>query len=168
MVTNPIPTRAEVLDVANAVIDGTDAVMLSAETAVGVNPVKVVEAMQEICLGAERHCEELDDGDILNVRFERIDQAIAMAAMFTAANVSVQAIVALTESGSTARWLSRVSTSVPIFALSPNPASRRRMSVFRNVFPLILLRPKAIRPQKMQRKQSSGCSTRTWFKVATG
>jgi len=135
MVEHPIPTRAEVLDVANAVIDGTDAVMLSAETAVGKYPLKVVEAMHEICLGAERHCAELDVKQTLNVRFQRIDQAIAMAAMFTAANVSVQAIVALTESGSTARWLSRVSTSVPIFALSPNPASRRRMAVYRNVFP---------------------------------
>jgi len=135
MVEHPIPTRAEVLDVANAVIDGTDAVMLSAETAVGKHPVKVVEAMQDICLGAERHCAELDVKQTLNVRFQRIDQAIAMAAMFTAANVSVQAIVALTESGSTARWLSRVSTSVPIYALSPNPGSRRRMAVFRNVFP---------------------------------
>ncbi len=134
-VENPVPTRAEVLDVANAVIDGTDAVMLSAETAVGKYPVKVVEAMQEICLGAERHCAKLDVRQTLNVRFQRIDQAIAMAAMFTAANVSVQAIVALTESGSTARWLSRVSTSVPIYALSPNPGSRRRMAVFRNVFP---------------------------------
>ena len=135
MVEHPVPTRAEVLDVANAVIDGTDAVMLSAETAVGKYPVKVVEAMQEICLGAERHCAELDVRQTLNVRFQRIDQAIAMAAMFTAANVSVQAIVALTESGSTARWLSRVSTSVPIYALSPNAGSRRRMAVFRNVFP---------------------------------
>ncbi len=136
MVEHPIPTRAEVLDVANAIIDGTDAVMLSAETAVGKYPLKVVEAMQEICIGAERHCAELSGHEKLNVRFQRIDQAIAMAAMFTAANVSVQAIVALTESGSTARWLSRVSTSVPIFALSPNPASRRRMSVYRNVFPV--------------------------------
>jgi pyruvate kinase len=136
MVEHPIPTRAEVLDVANAVIDGTDAVMLSAETAVGKYPLKVVEAMQEICIGAERHCAELTSHQKLNVRFQRIDQAIAMAAMFTAANVSVQAIVALTESGSTARWLSRVSTSVPIFALSPNPASRRRMALYRNVYPV--------------------------------
>lgn len=136
MVENPIPTRAEVLDVANAVIDGSDAVMLSAETAVGKHPGKVVEAMHRICLGAESHFDRVGVSAQLNVRFERIDQAIAMAAMFMAKNVSVQAIVALTESGSTAQWLSRVQSSVPIFALSPNVASRRRMALFRDVYPV--------------------------------
>ena len=135
MVENPVPTRAEVLDVANAVIDGTDAVMLSAETAVGKHPVKVIEAMNRICLGAERHTDREGDITQLNVRFQRIDQAIAMAAMFMATNVSIQAIIALTESGSTAQWLSRVQSSVPIYALSPNAASRRRMALFRNVNP---------------------------------
>lgn len=133
MVEHPIPTRAEVLDVANAVIDGTDAVMLSAETAVGKHPVKVIEAMNRICLGAERHFDREGDINQLNVRFERIDQAIAMAAMFMAANVTIQAIIALTESGSTAQWLSRVQSSVPIYALSPNASSRRRMAMYRNV-----------------------------------
>jgi pyruvate kinase len=133
MIEHPVPTRAEVLDVANAVIDGTDAVMLSAETAVGKHPVKVIEAINRICLGAERHFDREGDIDQLNVRFERIDQAIAMAAMFMAANVPIQAIIALTESGSTAQWLSRVQSSVPIYALSPNAASRRRMAMFRNV-----------------------------------
>jgi pyruvate kinase len=136
MVENPIPTRAEVLDVANAVIDGTDAVMLSAETAVGKHPVKVIEAMHRVCVGAERHCDTLDDIQQLNVRFQRIDQAIAMAAMFTATHVQVHAIIALTESGSTAQWLSRVRTSVPIFALSPTASSRRRMALYRDVFPI--------------------------------
>jgi pyruvate kinase len=136
MVDNPIPTRAEVLDVANAVIDGTDAVMLSAETAVGKHPKLVVEAMHRVCLGAERHCDTTKDIQKLNVRFERIDQAIAMAAMFLATNVSVQAIVALTESGSTAQWLSRVRTSVPIYALSPLASSRRRMALYRDVYPI--------------------------------
>ncbi len=136
MVENPIPTRAEVLDVANAILDGSDAVMLSAETAVGKYPVKVVEVMHRICLGAERHFDRSDTGKPLNVRFERIDQAIAMAAMYMAKNVRVQAIVALTESGSTAQWLSRVQSSVPIFALSPNVASRRRMALFRDVYPV--------------------------------
>jgi pyruvate kinase len=135
MVESPIPTRAEVLDVANAVIDGTDAVMLSAETAVGRHPVKVIEAMDRICLGAERHSDREGDSKLLNVRFQRIDQAIAMAAMFMASNVSIQAILALTESGSTAQWLSRVQSSVPIYALSPSAASRRRMALFRNVYP---------------------------------
>ena len=136
MVENPIPTRAEVLDVANAVLDGTDAVMLSAETAVGKHPVKVIEAMNRICLGAERHFEAEGDITHLNVRFERIDQAIALAAMFMATNVSVQAILALTESGSTAQWLSRVQSSVPIYAFSTNDASRRRMAMYRDVFPV--------------------------------
>lgn len=135
MITNPIPTRAEVLDVANAVLDGTDAVMLSAETAVGKHPVKVVEAMNRICLGAERHLDQQGDITQLSVRFRRIDQAIAMAAMFMATNVPIQAIIALTESGSTAQWLSRVQSSVPIYALSPNEDSRRRMALFRNVYP---------------------------------
>jgi len=136
MIENPIPTRAEVLDVANAVLDGTDAVMLSAETAVGKHPVKVIEAMNRICLGAERHFEAEGDITQLNVRFERIDQAIALAAMLMATNVSVQAIVALTESGSTAQWLSRVQSAVPIYAFSTNPASRRRMAMYRDVFPV--------------------------------
>jgi pyruvate kinase len=136
MVENPIPTRAEVLDVANAVIDGTDAVMLSAETAVGKHPVKVIEAMHRVCVGAERHCDTLDDIQHLNVRLQRIDQAIAMAAMFMATHVQVNAIIALTESGSTAQWLSRVRTAVPIFALSPTAASRRRMALYRDVFPV--------------------------------
>jgi pyruvate kinase len=136
MIDNPIPTRAEVLDVANAVIDGSDAVMLSAETAVGKHPGKVVEAMHRICLGAERHSDREGLSVQLNVRFQRIDQAIAMAAMFMSKNVSVQAIVALTESGSTAQWLSRVQSSVPIFALSPKVESRRRMALYRDVYPV--------------------------------
>jgi len=136
MVESPIPTRAEVLDVANSVFDGTDAVMLSAETAVGRHPHTVVEAMNRICLGAESHADTNLDIDQLNVQFQRIDQAIAMAAMFMATHVSVQAIVALTESGSTAQWLSRVRSSVPIFALSPLRDSLRRMALYRGVYPV--------------------------------
>jgi len=136
MVDSPIPTRAEVLDVANSVFDGTDAVMLSAETAVGQHPHTVVEAMNRICLGAERHADTRLDHSRLNLQFQRIDQAIAMAAMFMATNVQVQAIVALTESGSTAQWLSRVRSPVPIFALSPLRDSRRRMALFRGVYPI--------------------------------
>lgn len=136
MIEHPIPTRAEVLDVANAVMDGSDGVMLSAETAMGKHPAKVVEAMHRICLGAERHFDREGVSAPLTVRFQKIDQAIAMAAMYMAKNVSVQAIVALTESGSTAQWLSRVQSSVPIFALSPNVASRRRMAMYRDVYPV--------------------------------
>lgn len=136
MVESPIPTRAEVLDVANAVFDGTDAVMLSAETAVGHHPSLVVEAMNRICIGAERHNDTRINHDHLNVQFQRIDQAIAMAAMYMATNVSVQAILALTESGSTAQWLSRVRSAAPIFALSPSAKSRRWMAMYRGVYPV--------------------------------
>jgi len=136
MVESPIPTRAEVLDVANAVIDGTDAVMLSAETAVGRHPVTVIEAMGRICEGAERHVQAHVPARRLNVRAERIDQAIAMAAMMTANNLEVRAIIVLTESGSTAQWLSRVRSPAPIVALSPNRASLRRMRLFQHVHPL--------------------------------
>jgi pyruvate kinase len=136
MVDSPIPTRAEVLDVANSVIDGTDAVMLSAETAIGRHPVKVIEAMGRICEGAERHVQAHVPARRLNVRAERIDQAIAMAAMMTANNLAVKAIIALTDSGSTAQWLSRVRSPAPIIALSPNRASLRRMRLFQHVQPL--------------------------------
>lgn len=136
MVESPIPTRAEVLDVANSVFDGTDAVMLSAETAVGRHPEMVVEAMNRICLGAERHDDTRLDTAQLSVQFQRIDQAIAMAAMYMATNVSVQAIVALTESGSTAQWLSRVRSAVPIYALSRLRDTRRRMALYRGVYPI--------------------------------
>jgi len=136
MVESPIPTRAEVLDVANAVIDGTDAVMLSAETAVGRHPARVISAMARICEGAERHVQTHLPQRRLNIRPERTDQAIAMAAMITANNVPVDAIVALTESGSTAQWMSRVRSPVPIIALSPNRASLRRMRLFQHVRPL--------------------------------
>lgn len=136
MVESPIPTRAEVLDVANAVIDGTDAVMLSAESAVGKHPVKVIEAMSRICQGAERHVEAHVPSRLLNVKAERIDQAIAMAAMMTANNLPVKAIIALTESGSTAQWLSRVRSPAPIIALSPNRATLRRTHLFQHVKPL--------------------------------
>ncbi len=136
MVDSPIPTRAEVLDVANAVIDGTDAVMLSAETAVGRHPVRVIEAMARICAGAERHVQAHVPARRLNVRAERTDQAIAMAAMMTANNLPVKAILALTESGSTAQWLSRVRSPAPIIALSPNRQALRRMRLLQHVHPL--------------------------------
>ena len=139
MVESPIPTRAEVLDVANAVIDGTDAVMLSAETAVGRHPVKVIEAMRRICKGAERHVDTHLPMGRLNVQAERIDQAVAMATMVTVHNLPVKAIIALTESGSTAQWLSRVRSPVPIIALSPNRASLRKMRLFQHVRPVLFV-----------------------------
>ncbi len=136
MVESPIPTRAEVLDVANAVIDGTDAVMLSQETASGRHPDKAVAAMRRVCLGAERQFEPSSDFGTAAQPLDRTDQAIALATMFLAARISVRAIVALTESGATARWLSRHRSSVPIYALSRNGGARRRMLLFRDVHPI--------------------------------
>ena len=136
MVESPIPTRAEVLDVANAVIDGTDAVMLSQETASGRHPDTAVAAMRRVCLGAERQFEpKMDFGPGAHV-LDRTDQAIALASMFLADRIGVRAIVALTESGATARWLSRHRSTVPIYALSRNGAARRRMLLFRDVHPI--------------------------------
>ncbi|KQX95263.1 pyruvate kinase [Rhodanobacter sp. Root480] len=136
MVYAPIPTRAEVLDVANAVIDGTDAVMLSQETAAGAHPDKAVQAMVRICLGAERQFEPKDDLTTAGHRLDRTDQAIALAAMLVAKQLGVRAIIALTESGATAQWLSRYRTAVPIYALSPFDDARRRMLVLRDVKPV--------------------------------
>jgi pyruvate kinase len=136
MVESPIPTRAEVLDVANAVIDGTDAVMLSQESAAGKHPAAAVAALNRICLGAERQFEPTEDISALTHRLDRTDQAIAMAAMFIATQLRARAIVALTESGTTAKWLSRYRTSVPIFALTPSADALRRMLLLRDVKPM--------------------------------
>ncbi|HYR24825.1 MAG TPA: pyruvate kinase [Aquabacterium sp.] len=138
MIVNPVPTRAEVSDVANAVLDGTDAVMLSAETAAGKYPVETVEQMANIVSEAER-AEELSlDADFTNKTFARIDQSIAMGALFTAYHLGCKAIVALTESGSTALWMSRHKIHVPILALTAQPISQRKMALFRNVHPLLI------------------------------
>ncbi len=136
MVDSPIPTRAEVLDVANAVIDGTDAVMLSQESAAGNHPVKAVEAMVRICLGAEKQFEVETDYEKAQRDLQRADQAIAMAAMFLSEHIGVRAIVAMTESGGTARFLSRFRSMVPIYGLSRHSGSRRRMAMMRDVFPI--------------------------------
>ena len=126
MIVNPVPTRAEVSDVANAVLDGTDAVMLSAETAAGQYPVETVEAMASIALEAERAEDSRLDGDFINKRFGRIDQSIAMGALFTAHHLGCKAIIALTESGSTALWMSRHNLHVPIYGLTASPARKAR------------------------------------------
>lgn len=133
MVRAPIPTRAEVLDVANAVIDGTDAVMLSEESAAGAHPDKAVAALRDICLAAERQFEPKDDPADTAQLLDRADQAIALAAMVLAGKIGVRAIIALTESGATAQWLSRYRSAVPIYALSPFADARRRMAVLRDV-----------------------------------
>ena len=136
MVENPLPTRAEVLDVANAVIDGTDAVMLSAETAAGRHPVRAVEAMARICAGAEKQFEHDTDYEQAQRGLERVDHAIAMATMFLTEHMPIAAIIALTESGGTARYLSRFRSPVPIYALSRHAGARRQMSLMRDVFPM--------------------------------
>ena len=136
MIVNPVPTRAEVSDVANAVLDGTDAVMLSAETAAGKFPVETVEHMALIALEAERAEEVRLEADFTNKRFGRIDQSIAMGALFTAHHLGCRAIIALTESGSTALWMSRHLIHVPIFGLTSKPVSERRMTLYRNVQPI--------------------------------
>lgn len=133
MIVNAVPTRAEVSDVANAVLDGTDAVMLSAETASGKYPVVTVETMAAICFEAEKFQECKLDADFLNLQFTRIDQSIAYGALFTAHHLRVQAIAALTESGSTALWMSRQSIDVPLFALTPSVATMRKAALYRNV-----------------------------------
>jgi pyruvate kinase len=138
MILAPVPTRAEVSDVANAVLDGTDAVMLSAETAAGKYPVETVEQMHQIALEAERAEEVQLDADFVNKRFGRIDQSIAMGALFTAHHLGCKAIIALTESGSTALWMSRHNIKVPIYGLTSQPNSQRRMALFRNVRPLLM------------------------------
>ena len=135
MVDSPIPTRAEVLDVANAVIDGTDVVMLSQETAAGQYPVLAVEAMVRICLGAERQFEIATDFGKAPTHLKHADHAIAMAGMFLAAHIDVRAILALTESGGTARFLSRHRSAVPIYGLSRHAPARHRMAMMRGVFP---------------------------------
>ena len=138
MISSPVPTRAEVSDVANAVLDGTDAVMLSAETAAGKYPVETIEAMARICVEAEKSEEITLDSHFLDRVFTRIDQSIAMAALFTAYHLKVKAIAALTQSGSTALWMSRINCGVPIYALTPEIRSRYRMSLYRDVFPLMM------------------------------
>jgi pyruvate kinase len=136
MIHAPVPTRAEVSDVANAVLDGTDAVMLSAESAAGKYPVVTIETMAAICVEAEKSEQVELDRDFLDRTFTRIDQSIAMGALFTAYHLGAKAIIALTESGSTALWMSRHYTHVPIFALTPRVGSERTMALFRNVTPL--------------------------------
>jgi pyruvate kinase len=138
MILAPVPTRAEVSDVANAVLDGTDAVMLSAETAAGKFPVETVEQMAQIAQEAERFEDATLDADFTNKKFGRIDQSIAMGALFTAQHLGCKAILALTESGSTALWMSRHNIKVPIYGLTSQLQSQRRMTLYRNVRPLLM------------------------------
>ena len=138
MIHAPVPTRAEVSDVANAVLDGTDAVMLSAETAAGKYPVETVTTMAQVCVEAEKSDVVALDRDFLDRTFTRVDQSIAMATLFTAFHLKVKAIASLTDSGSTALWMSRHNCGCPIYALTPRVQTQRKMALYRNVRPLYL------------------------------
>lgn len=137
MIEHPIPTRAEVSDVANAVLDGTDAVMLSAETAAGLYPVEAIAAMHRVCIEAEKETEQEFNSKKLDNAVTRVDESVALAAIFTATHLdNVKAIAALTQSGSTCLWMSRVSTAVPIYALTPETTTRRKVTLYRGVYPI--------------------------------
>jgi pyruvate kinase len=138
MIHAPIPTRAEVSDVANAVLDGTDAVMLSAETAAGKYPVETVESMARVCVEAEKSQEVTLDREFLDRVFTRIDQSIAMAALFSAHHLKVKCVASLTQSGSTALWMSRLNCGVPIYALTPEVRTRYKLSLFRGVSTIVM------------------------------
>jgi pyruvate kinase len=137
MIENPMPTRAEVFDVANAILDGTDAVMLSAETAAGKHPIEVVKAMTEICQGAEKHQISRPAPSTISKDLDRFDETIARSAMYTANHlIGVKAIICLTESGSTPLWMSRIRSGLPIFAITRNERTMRRTALYRGVEPI--------------------------------
>ena len=135
MITSPIPTRAEVSDVANAVLDGTDAVMLSAETASGQYPLETVQAVHRVALEAEKEYLSYHHAEKLDQVFVKTDEALAAAAIYTAHHLKVKAIAALTQSGNAAQWLSRADAEVPIYALSPDKYARRKLTLHRGVYP---------------------------------
>jgi pyruvate kinase len=139
MIHSPVPTRAEVSDVANAVMDGTDAVMLSAETATGRHPVRAVEAMAQVIRGAEKYqlTHTRSRQRTIEGQFKGTEEAIAMAVMYTANHMKVRAIVALTESGATPLWMSRIRADIPVYAFTRHEATRRRVTLYRGVYPVI-------------------------------
>ena len=139
MINSPVPTRAEVSDVANAVMDGTDAVMLSAETATGRYPVKAVQAMAQVIEGAEKYqlTHSRARHRTIEGQFKGTEEAIAMAVMYTANHMKVRAIVALTESGATPLWMSRIRADIPVYAFTRHEATRRRVTLYRGVYPVI-------------------------------
>ncbi|WP_115718795.1 pyruvate kinase [Gallaecimonas mangrovi] len=137
MIESPMPTRAEVMDVANAVLDGTDAVMLSAETAAGNYPAETVEAMSRVCLGAEKNPAAIINARSMNHSFNSVEETISLATMYAANHLAgVKAIVALTESGGTPLLMSRISSGLPIFALSRHASTLNRLALYRGVFPV--------------------------------
>jgi pyruvate kinase len=138
MIDSPIPTRAEVFDVANSVLDGTDAVMLSGETAVGRYPHKTVRTMGRICEHAELQHEAKVSSHRVDLVFGRVDEAIAMATMYTANHLKMNAIASLTESGATVLWMSRISSGIPIYALTTSPGTLRLVTLYRGVYPVYI------------------------------
>ncbi len=137
MISNPMPTRAEVFDVANAVLDGTDAVMCSAETAIGQYPVETVEAMAEVCIGAEKQRQATHSRHRIDQEFKRTDEAVAMSVMYAANHLrGVKAIICVSESGSTALWMSRISSGLPIFVLTRHEDTANRVTLYRGVEPI--------------------------------
>ena len=138
MIEHPVATRAEVSDIANAVLDGTDAVMLSAETASGKYPLQAVETMARVCEEAEKMMATNLENQFVREKFAHIQQTIAMAALFSAYHLEAKAIVALTTSGSVARWMSRVISGVPIYAITESPEAFQSMAIYRGVFPFLL------------------------------
>ncbi len=136
MVTSTTPTRAEVLDVANAVLDGTDSIMLSQESAIGKHPAKVVAAVNRICRGSESTDRTMDRVERADDQFSGTEEAVGMAAMYTARHYDITAILSLTESGSTAKWLSQSLSGIPIYALTSHASTQRRVTMFRGVHPV--------------------------------
>lgn len=136
MVHSMVPTRAEVSDVANAVLDNTDAVMLSEESAAGDNPELVIKTMARICVAAEKDPITQVSGHRVECSFERVDESIAMATMYAANHFPIKAVVALTESGSTPLWMSRIRSGIPIFGLSRHANTLGKMTIFRDVHSL--------------------------------
>ncbi len=150
MIHNPMPTRAEVSDVSNAVMDGTDAVMLSAETATGHYPVKAVKAMAQVIEGAEKYVLRHDRvRHRVEGQFKSQEEAIAMAVMYTANHLKVRAIVALTESGATPLWMSRIRSDIPIYAFTRHEVTRRRVTLYRGVYPVVYDVPEAKSPEEL-------------------
>lgn len=150
MIYNAIPTRAEVFDVANAVLDGTDAVMLSAETATGNHPDLVVAAMARVCVGAEKQPSAKISRHRVECQFARVDEVIAMATMYAANHFDIKAIMALTESGATPLWMSRIRSGIPVYALTRNEKTLRKMTLYRGVYPVYFTYQENEEPENIQ------------------
>lgn len=160
MIVQNVPTRAEVSDVANAVLDGADAVMLSAETAVGAHPIAVIDAVARVCLAAEKHPSTHPSEQRLNDAFARVDEAIAMAAMYLANHLSISAIIALTESGATALWMSRIRSDIPIYGISPAALSCGKMALYRDVYPICFDVVAEVAPEDINRTAVNALKSR--------